>query len=315
MAPLERMSGRIAILLSTFAGERYLNDQLQSLLAQTHRDWVLYWRDDGSSDRTVTMMEAFARGPAAGRVVPVPGPEARLGAQASFFHLLAAALDADPDAEALAYADQDDVWLPEKLARGRLALAGAPAGLPALYCARQILVDEHLRRIGLSVPVCRAPGFPGALTQNIATGCTVMLNPPAAALIAASRAPAETIHDWWSYLMVAAAGGRVLAYDTPTVLYRQHAGNLVGAPSSWPRRAVAALRRGPGAFMGVFRRNVAALEAHAHLLSPEARADLHAIQRALSGGRLSRAAILGMPGLRRQTWHETMLFRWWFLIG
>ena len=49
-------------------GERYLDEQLRSLLAQTHRNWVLYWHDDGSSDSTVALMEAFAHGPASGRV-------------------------------------------------------------------------------------------------------------------------------------------------------------------------------------------------------------------------------------------------------
>src|SRR5438874_2669441 len=129
------MTGRIAILLSTFEGEGYLGEQLESFLAQTHRDWVLYWRDDGSSDRTVEVVEAFARGPAAGRVVPLAAPEGRRGANESFLRLLRTTLATEPDAEAIAFADQDDVWLPEKLARGRDALARVPAETPALYCS------------------------------------------------------------------------------------------------------------------------------------------------------------------------------------
>jgi hypothetical protein len=82
-----------------------------------------------------------------------------------------------------------------------------------------------------------------------------------------------------------------------------------------PFRAAAALRRGSRAFMRLFRQHVAALEATAELLAPDARAELAAIQRALSGGFLARAALLNMPGLRRQTWYETLLFRCWFLLG
>lgn len=309
------MTGRIAILLSTFEGEPYLGEQLASFLAQTHRDWMLYWRDDGSSDGTVAMLDAFAQGPAAGRVVPLPVPEGRRGAIESFMRLLREALAMEPDLEALAFADQDDVWLPEKLARGRDALALVPAQTPALYCARQVLVDERLRRIGVSFPISQEPGFPAALAQNVATGCTVMLNRAAGALIAASEPPPSTMHDWWSYLLVAAAGGRLLPDDTPVVLYRQHASNLVGAPSTVPRRALAALRRGPAMFMRGFRQHVAALDAQSQLLSPNARRELAAIRRALRGGVFDRAAVLRMPGLRRQTWHETLLFRCWFLLG
>jgi len=315
MPPAARTSGRIAILLSTFDGEPFLDEQLRSFLTQTHPNWVLHWRDDGSADQTVAIMEAFARGPAAGRCVAVPGEEQRLGAKASFLGLLAAALDAEPDADAFAFADQDDVWLPDKLARGLAALAAVPPAVPALYCARQILVDARLRRLGLSPRVAAKPDFPAALTQNLATGCTVMLNPPAAALIAASHAPPSTMHDCWSYLMVAAAGGRVIVDATPVVLYRQHGGNEVGAPASPWRRAATALRRGPGAFMALFREHVAALDAHVHLLSPQARADLQAIERGLRGGPFARWAVLRTRGLRRQTWHETLLFRCWFLLG
>ncbi len=308
------MSGRIAILLATFEGARFLDGQLQSFLAQTHRDWVLYWRDDGSSDATVAMMQTFAAGQPAGRVVRVRAPEARLGATDSFIRLLAAALEADLDAQRFAFADQDDVWLPEKLARGDAALGEAPAETPALYCGRQVLVDAGLRRLGLS-PAVRWPGFPAGLTQNVATGCTIMLNRAAAALIAGSRPPPASMHDWWSYLLVAAAGGRILADDEPVVLYRQHGANTIGAPSSLPRRVGAALRRGSRAFMRLFREHVAALAAHADRLTPQARAELATIERALRGGMLDRAAVLRMPGLRRQTWYETFLFRLWFVLG
>ncbi|MBV9758030.1 MAG: glycosyltransferase family 2 protein [Alphaproteobacteria bacterium] len=309
------MSGRVAVLLATFQGERFLDQQLQSLATQTHRDWVLYWRDDGSSDASVAVMERFAGCHTAGRVRQLPAPEGQIAPLASFMRLLAASLGGETDAEAFAFADQDDVWLPEKLARGLAALASVPAGVPALYCARQVLVDAKLRRLGLSPPLPRAPGFPAPLAQNIATGCTIMLNRAAAAIVAHSRPPPSTLHDWWSYLLVAAAGGKLLLDDTPAVLYRQHAGNLVGAPASLVRRGLGALQRGPGAFMRGFRDHVNALAAHAELLTPQARRDLAAIQQALHGGRWRRIAALRIPGLTRRTWYETLLFRCWFLLG
>jgi glycosyltransferase involved in cell wall biosynthesis len=305
-------TGSVAILLSTYQGDRFLPAQLDSLLAQTERDWTLFWRDDGSTDQSVALMEAFAAGAGQGRCVRVRDSTARLGASTSYLVLLANAVAAG--ATVIAFADQDDVWLPEKLARGRMALAEIPAEAPALYCARQMLVDAELNRIGVSLHPRRQTAFPAALAQNIAVGCTIMLNRAAACLVNASQAPAATIHDWWCYLLVSAAGGHLLIDDAPVVLYRQHDANLVGSPIGTRRRAIAAIRRGPSVFMGLFRAHVAALLQQAALLSPRARRDLRRIDAALCGGLRERLAVLTMPNLRRQTWHETLLFRLWFML-
>jgi hypothetical protein len=215
----------------------------------------------------------------------------------------------------VAFADQDDVWLPFKLSRAVRALAALPREAPAIYSARQVLVDATLNTLGVSPLLSGPPRFPASLTQNLATGCTVTMNQAAARLVAGSQAPPGCQHDWWAYLLVTAAGGRFLTDAEPVVLYRQHGRNAVGAPRSFLRRGWAALRRGPGVFMGVLRQNVAALDAQRHLLTPEAQAQLDQIQQALRGGPLRRMAALRLPGLRRQSWAEQMVFRLWFMIG
>lgn len=306
----------VAILLSTHNGEAFLSQQLDSFLQQTYARWTLYWRDDASEDNTVGVVTDFARAADHGRVVAIPDASARLGISGSFLTLLRAVMAFDAPPPVIAFADQDDVWLPEKLARGVAALAVVPEQEPALYCARQILVDAELQRIGLSRRPRRSPGFPAALTQNIATGCTVMVNRAAAELIARSRAPGATLHDWWCYLVVAAGGGHILMDDAPVVLYRQHNANAVGAPGSTVKRAVAALDRGPGMFMALLRAHTAALRVQPSLLSAEAAGLVAAIDRALAAGPLRRlACLMRVRGLYRQTWYETLLFRAWFLIG
>jgi glycosyltransferase involved in cell wall biosynthesis len=312
---LRRRDPCVAILLSTFNGERFLHEQLESLLSQTHEHWVLYWRDDGSTDRTRDVMEAFSRRAGQGRWIEIVGPEGKLGAAASFHALLVAVSPYLAQIDAVALADQDDVWLPQKLARGLQALTAIPDGEPVLYCARQILVDATLQRIGESTIPVRPGGFPASLIQNLATGCTIMLNRAAASLVAASRPAHATWHDWWSYLLVTGAGGRLLQDREPVILYRQHGRNLVGASTSTPRRAIAAIRRGPGAFMAVLRQHVAALSAQPDLLTVQARAEVATLDAALHGGLRRRLAALWTPGLTRQTWPETLLFRCWFLIG
>jgi hypothetical protein len=300
----------VAILLSTWNGAAFIQDQLASFLDQTGIAWRLYWRDDASDDDTCARMHEFAHEHGR-RVVDQNDLDGRIGITASFLALLRRA----PAGRMVAFADQDDVWLPHKLRRGLTALAAVPDGLPALYCARQILVNEALRPWRESAAIGGPPGFPQALTQNIATGCTVMLNPAAARLIASSHAPPETLHDWWSYLVVTAAGGQVLIDREPTVLYRQHAGNAVGVPLSTWRRAIAAVGRGPGVFMRTFRAHVAALLAQPHLLAPESQTALELIAAGLQDGITPRLRALAHPGLKRQSFAETQLFRLWFLLG
>ena len=309
-APPERT--RVAILLSTYNGAAYLPAQLRSFQDQTHRDWVLYWRDDGSADATVAQLDAFAA--AEPRCRRLQGPPGHLGATASFLTLLRDALPLLADGM-VAFADQDDVWLPDKLARGVAGLAGDPG--PALYCARQTLVDAGLRRLGASPALGSEHRFPAALARNVAVGCTVLLNRPAARLVAASTAPPGAFHDWWCYVLVTAAGGACHCDPAEVILYRQHGSNAVGAAAAAPRRALAAGRRGPGAFMDQLRAMLDALAAQPEALTGTARADVERLRNALTTGMLARARVLWAlrARLRRTNLAETVLFRLWFLIG
>jgi glycosyltransferase involved in cell wall biosynthesis len=308
-------SGCVYILLSTFNGEKYLQSQLDSLVTQSHTNWMLFWRDDGSDDATVRIMQDFSAISGANRCVRVMDPPSRVGPAASFMALLRAAMPIMRPQDTAAFMDQDDVWLPEKLERGITALARRDPGTPILYCARMIVVDAELRRLGETNVPPRSPGFPASLTQNVATGCSIMLNRCAASLAAASTPPAGCLHDWWCYLLITAAGGDVILDDTPVAMYRQHDGNVIGIPLSTLWRAIAAVRRGPGYFMGIFRQNLAALNATPELICPEAHRTVLRLLASLDGGRRERLQALSIPGLRRLGRLETLVFRLWFLIG
>jgi hypothetical protein len=309
-APAAGPSGE-AILLSTFNGERYLAEQLASFTAQTHTDWQLYWRDDGSSDGTAGVMAGFAA-VAPGRCVTC-AQGGRLRATRSFLALLRMALPGP--AAFFAFSDQDDVWLPEKLAHGVAALRTVPPSRPALYFCGRKLVDATLAPIGEVLAPNRPPGFPASLTQNLAPGCCMMLNRAAATLIASAAVPDGTWHDWWSYIVVSASGGAVIAGNTPDILYRQHSQNLVGEPPGFWRRTAAAVRRGRKPFMTLFWRHIDALRAGPVLLPNQTCALLTVIERGKRGGFSARLKALGLPGFVRQTWAETLLFHLWFLLG
>lgn len=308
--------GPVAILLSLYNGATYLSEQLASLEGQTHTNWVLYWRDDGSTDTTLTLMQRFSQKLGTRCILVTPHNGRHLGVTASYSKLLAAV----PPHVPVAFCDQDDVWLPDKLARGLKALAALPATHAALYCARQTLTDKNLTPLGLSPRLPASTSFLAALTQNIATGCTIMLSPAACDLLKkAMPASPHILHDWWAYLLVAGAGGNILTDNHPVLLYRQHGQNAVGAPARFLQRAMGALRRGPSLFMDIFRANTLYLLNRQTLLTPENQESLHTIHKGLRHGWRGVAArfslLREMEQLRRHEKLEQLVFRLWFLLG
>lgn len=304
MPPGRASEAEVTILLSTFNGSRFLPEQLASFAGQTHRRWRLLWRDDGSRDGTTTRLELFAGQCAPGQVVQSPGSGQHLGIFDSFMALIGDARDAP----AVALADQDDIWLPPKLERALQALAKVRAGTPALYCTSLTIVDAALRPVGASLRLRHPPGFPGALLQNIASGCTMVLNQAAARAVHAAAQPAYRVHDWWIYLLVAAIGGEILFDDRPTMLYRQHQANSIGASWSVPllRRLIGAVVRGTGPYNLLLRQFLDALHRNEATLTSENAKTLRRIRAAFSGPWWRRIALLAMPGFRRQTRWQTL---------
>ncbi len=143
---------------------------------------------------------------------------------AAFFRLLELSSD---DADLWSFADQDDVWAPEKVERGVTALAGLE-DQPALYCARVLVVDDALRPLYPHELPHRGPSFANGLVQNIALGCTIMINRRARQVLLDGGWPRDCVmHDAWMYLVVAGTG-TVVYDDRPVVHYRQHGRNTVG---------------------------------------------------------------------------------------
>jgi len=211
---------RVAVLLSTYNGARFLEEQLDSLLAQRGVEVHLHARDDGSTDQTLEILARYAaHWP--GLAGLAAGPN--MGPAASFLELLRTAPD---DMDYYAFCDQDDVWLPEKLARATAALANDEG--PALYCSNVLCVLESLEPIGPARTSTRTD-LHSLLYENSVYGCTTVMNPAARREIIRERPQQDiTMHDWWSALIVAAQG--VIHYDhEPQILYRQHGANSVGA--------------------------------------------------------------------------------------
>jgi glycosyltransferase involved in cell wall biosynthesis len=224
----------VAVLLSTYNGEAFLEAQLESLAAQTGVEVQVFARDDGSSDGTLACLARFADLWPALRS-PIRG--ARLGPAASFLDLLRSV---PAGFEFYAFCDQDDVWAPEKLDRAVHALRDV--SIPALYCSSVLIVDRDLRPVGPHA-ISGDTRFEHLLFENIAFGATIAMNAAArAALQASPPARGVIMHDWWCALVIAGIG-RVIFDARPGLLYRQHQANVIGASRSRLAEALALARR------------------------------------------------------------------------
>lgn len=298
---------RVDILLATYQGARHLPEQLASLAAQTHADWHLILRDDGSRDGSPELVRDWAQ--AGGHALTVlDAAEGNLGPARSFARLLEAS-----EAPCFAFSDQDDRWHPTKIARlldtVRAAEAEAGAETPILAHCDLRVVDRDLSPTapsfwdlqGIRRGDIRRDTPPGAargrlLLQNTVTGCAMLGN---AALRRAALPQPEVamMHDWWLAL-VAAYAGEIRALPEALIDYRQHGGNTLGAKDWSPAAVLRRFRADPGAAIERTRRVLSGTRAQARAL-----ADLHGAQMPPEDRRLVEAyAALGTQGpLARKT--------------
>lgn len=217
------MEKKIAVLMSTYNGERYLEEQIQSILDQSYHNWTLYIRDDGSTDRTEEIIRKYAR--QSDQVVYFnEGKVKNLGVVRSFMDLLE-----HTSADYYMFSDQDDVWLKDKL---RDTAQQAEINEPGPVCVFTDLenVDQDLN------PLQRANGdnvwtdFHQLLFANCVTGCTMLLNDDLKRQIKFNDIDYQNVymHDWWIAL-VAAAQGKLVYLNQATIFYRQHGDNVVGS--------------------------------------------------------------------------------------
>ena len=217
----------VAILMTTFNGELFLKDQLDSLKAQIHQNWILIASDDGSSDNTLSILKSYQKHWGKSKLIIQHGP------QKNFSHnFLSMATNKKIKADFYAYCDQDDVWLPSKLSVAIKTLQKESPKNPLLYCGRTTYVDEHLKLKGLSPLYNKPPVFQNALVQSVAGGNTMVFNAHTKKLLEDMGGKEIISHDWWTYLLVTAVGGKVIYDEYPHILYRQHDAGLVGANTS-----------------------------------------------------------------------------------
>lgn len=196
---------RIAVIVSTFNGEKYLDEQMQSILAQHFSmpvEMSIFVRDDGSTDGTCSLLSKYM-----GSNFEVIKGENR-GVCASFL----SALEFVPDSfDYIALCDQDDVWHDDKLDRAISVLSDCDHSVPQLYCSEYIFCDAELNPIGRSSLNKRGVCFDNLLFENVCSGNTMVMNRTLRRLASALGGDGVYCHDWWLAQLAAAIG--VIHYD------------------------------------------------------------------------------------------------------
>ena len=224
-------SYKIQILLSTYNGEKFIVQQLDSLLDQDYPDFDIFIRDDGSSDTTCEILSEYQSKNANIYVVFADN----IGVTRSYFELVKYA-----SGDFFALCDQDDIWLPGKLSRGLSVINKCSDPSSSLYCSALQFVDSDLKYIGTTAPP-RYQCLENAVMENIATGCTVIFGEELRQLFLEAEATKMHMHDWWLYLL-ASAFGNVVFDPEHLVLYRRHEDTVTGLQLKSSRTLMARLK-------------------------------------------------------------------------
>lgn len=219
------MVKRLAVLMATYNGEKYIKEQIESILKQDiNLDFTLIIRDDGSTDNTRNIIREYAD---TGKLVFIEGENK--GAARGFISLLRD----NPGYDYYAFSDQDDIWNKDKLQRAIIEISEING--PALYCTNCELVDSNLNNIGrnthrkkphytLESVLCLA---------SCAQGCTSVFNKELASIVQNNDVPDVFImHDSLLTCLCALIGGAIVYDEIPSMKYRMHGDNVFGMVSA-----------------------------------------------------------------------------------
>jgi glycosyltransferase involved in cell wall biosynthesis len=218
------MLKKICVMLSTYNGEKYVAEQIDSILNQAGVEVIVLIRDDGSTDNTKKILRQYELEHKNVKIFL----EENVGVVKSFFLLVQRSFQIQSDF--YSFADQDDYWLPEKLlvAVQELQLEVVSNELPILYCSSLTITDASLnviRQAKIPQYIC----FENAVIQNIVTGCTTVFNEKMRNYFFQGIEKSNNIimHDWWLYLL-ATSIGQIVFDNRSFIFYRQHQNNVIG---------------------------------------------------------------------------------------
>lgn len=228
---------KLVVLMSTYNGEKYIREQLDSLLNQDLMPNKIIIRDDGSSDETINILEEYSSN--------YPFIEYYYGKNKkpakSFWELITTCEETDY----YALCDQDDVWFKDKLSSAVNMLEKEDKNIPLLYCGRFILTDDKLNRLNSDISKLYSyTDFAHSLLYTTAPGCTFVFNNEARKQIVKYDIEKGycIIHDSIIHKVVAMFG-KVILDEEPHMFYRQHGNNEIGLTADKRKTFIGRIKR------------------------------------------------------------------------
>lgn len=203
---------KVVILISTYNGEKYILDQIESLIKQTYKNISILIRDDGSTDKTIEIIKKIQEKNK--NIILIEGEN--IGFINSFFELLKASNDADY----YAYCDQDDVWMENKIQRAVEHLEKTNSNNPVLYFSNSDYYDTDMNFIATAEKE-KVYSFRNSLVECVTQGMTMIINKKSRDVIVSNRPDNCLYHDWWTY-MICSGFGEIIYDSESLVKYRRH---------------------------------------------------------------------------------------------
>lgn len=227
------MDKKVYILMATYNGEKYLKEQIDSILNQTYKNWRLIIHDDNSTDNTLNLIKEYVE-KYPEKIILIDDDISTGGAKENFAYLLN---KIDDNFDYIMFSDQDDVWFENKIEltlNKMIETERKYSKKPILVHTDLKVVDENLNVIAESmiryqkIDINNQKYIKFLALENVVTGCTVMINKYLYNLVL--NIPKEAImHDWWIALVALKNNGIIEFLNIPTILYRQHTNNDTGA--------------------------------------------------------------------------------------
>ena len=227
---------KIVILMSTYNGEKYISDQIESIMRQkTSADILLKIRDDGSKDDTCEIIEE-KQSKYPGKIILIKGEN--IGYNNSFFYLIKNI----SGFEYYALSDQDDVWLEDKIETAIKNIEEQDYGGPLLYASRSFLVYDDLVPQGQTREMKQLLNFYNTIIQNICPGHTQVFNSNLLLLLQ-KKIDVDQIYVYDSWICnIAMLYGKVIFDNNSHTYYRQHSNNQLGYGKGNAGRLIASFR-------------------------------------------------------------------------
>ncbi|MDP1510155.1 glycosyltransferase family 2 protein [Paenibacillus ottowii] len=306
---------KVQILLSTYNGAAYLDEQVESLINQKDVEVQILIRDDGSTDDTVDKLSILEqRYPQQIRLCR----ENNVGVIASFFDLIERSSEAF---DYYAFCDQDDVWMPNKLARAVARLREKDGSRPLMYCSATQMVSQNLEPLKVwPSDIPRSLSFHNALIENVCVGCTMVINKETLQLVK-TRMP-DTLdniimHDWWIYLCTSSFGEVIFDHE-PYIWYRQHQNNVLGGSTDgwlgkW-RKRLSRFVKGKNRYI-LSKQALQFVQLYGQDMPSQMYRDVERFLHSYHKGVLSRIKYIGQSPFYRQSRLDNWIYKFVFILG